>query len=534
MGKQGPCYHCGVTNTPLWRNGPPEKPVLCNACGSRWRTKGTLVNYVPLHCRAEADEYEDHHKVPKPKMISLKKRDEKLKKRKMNYENTVVGKCASNSSQGFQKSIDEDTSNRSSSGSAVSNSESCAQFSADASDLTDPAQSVVWEAQVPSKKRTFLCRPKPSSVEKLTQDLYTILQEQQSSNLSGSYEEELLFESDKPMVSVEIGHGSVLMKHPSSLVREEESEASSLSVENKPPVLSEAYSKSAPLFGCNDFKDNNILYHGSVNYKNPSHQMVQQEPEKRDKSIYNKMQLIWNQDSPLCDIDLNDVINFEVLVGHMTSEEQQQLLRYLPSSDKSQFPGSLKCMFSSSSFKENLSSFQQLLSEGVFGNSSSGVKAEDLRTLKRLAVSNLTKSKWLILYNKLKDSKSINDAGGQIALEAKSSSSKNLGNPRSHEELNQNTAERTTVKSLIMKAGLATKETVDTYGSYITPRNLFSSPTEDQRLMIESHQFPDESTEEDLLLDVPSNGFFPQAELLPVSSFASLQTSAKKRKSKSK
>jgi len=35
--------------TPLWRNGPPEKPVLCNACGSRWRTKGTLSNYMPMH-----------------------------------------------------------------------------------------------------------------------------------------------------------------------------------------------------------------------------------------------------------------------------------------------------------------------------------------------------------------------------------------------------------------------------------------------------------------------------------------------------
>ncbi len=37
------------TATPLWRNGPPEKPVLCNACGSRWRTKGTLLNYMPMH-----------------------------------------------------------------------------------------------------------------------------------------------------------------------------------------------------------------------------------------------------------------------------------------------------------------------------------------------------------------------------------------------------------------------------------------------------------------------------------------------------
>lgn len=25
--------------------------MLCNACGSRWRTKGTLANYAPLHSR---------------------------------------------------------------------------------------------------------------------------------------------------------------------------------------------------------------------------------------------------------------------------------------------------------------------------------------------------------------------------------------------------------------------------------------------------------------------------------------------------
>ncbi|PWA38425.1 hypothetical protein CTI12_AA580180 [Artemisia annua] len=34
-------------NTPIWRNGPPSKPVLCNACGSHWRTKGTLDSYAP-------------------------------------------------------------------------------------------------------------------------------------------------------------------------------------------------------------------------------------------------------------------------------------------------------------------------------------------------------------------------------------------------------------------------------------------------------------------------------------------------------
>lgn len=94
---------------------------------------------------------------------------------------------------------------------------------------------------VPSRKRTCVGRPKPSPVEKLTKDLYTILHEQ-SSHFSGSSDEDLLFESNTPMVSVEIGHGSVLIRHPSSIAREEESEASSLSVDNKRNSLNEAYS----------------------------------------------------------------------------------------------------------------------------------------------------------------------------------------------------------------------------------------------------------------------------------------------------
>lgn len=145
-------------------------------------------------------------------------------------------------------------------------------------------QSTVWETQVPSKKRACISHKNPSPVEKLTQDLCAILHKQQSSNLSESSEEELLFDSDVPMVSVEIGHGSVLIKHPSSLLREEESEASSLSLENKPFALSEAYSHSAPLFGCTDFKGGSVRYHGGENCKILSSQMLQQQQAKRYSS----------------------------------------------------------------------------------------------------------------------------------------------------------------------------------------------------------------------------------------------------------
>lgn len=151
----------GAIGTPLWRNGPPEKPVLCNACGSRWRTKGTLVNYTPLHARAEPDEFEDY-KVSRVRSISINNKEIKVLKRKQNHNNAVVGGVDPEYTHGFRKGLDEDTSNRSSSGSAISNSDSCVLFgSADASDLTGWFASISsWFMLVPYKVQTHceLCR----------------------------------------------------------------------------------------------------------------------------------------------------------------------------------------------------------------------------------------------------------------------------------------------------------------------------------------------------------------------------------------
>lgn len=38
----GPCDHCKATESPQWRRGPVGKPVLCNACGTRYRRTGQL------------------------------------------------------------------------------------------------------------------------------------------------------------------------------------------------------------------------------------------------------------------------------------------------------------------------------------------------------------------------------------------------------------------------------------------------------------------------------------------------------------
>lgn len=71
------------------------------------------------------------------KSISIKNKEAKVLKRKQNYDNAVAGVVTPDYNYSFHKVLDEDTSNKSSSGSAISNSESCVQLSnADASDLT--------------------------------------------------------------------------------------------------------------------------------------------------------------------------------------------------------------------------------------------------------------------------------------------------------------------------------------------------------------------------------------------------------------
>eukprot|EP00878_Enallax_costatus_P008101 GHUV01008472.1.p1 GENE.GHUV01008472.1~~GHUV01008472.1.p1 ORF type:complete len:643 (+),score=300.01 GHUV01008472.1:381-2309(+) len=43
----GPCDHCGVLESPQWRRGPPAKPILCNACGTRYRRTHNLGPPIP-------------------------------------------------------------------------------------------------------------------------------------------------------------------------------------------------------------------------------------------------------------------------------------------------------------------------------------------------------------------------------------------------------------------------------------------------------------------------------------------------------
>ncbi|XP_066386493.1 GATA transcription factor 26-like [Miscanthus floridulus] len=287
MGKQGPCHHCGVTSTPLWRNGPPDKPVLCNACGSRWRTKGSLANYTPMHRKDD-----DEPRVSRLKPPTSKSKSQKKKSNHIIMENEPF------SGQNFQKMGGADPSNWSSSGSAVSYSESRV------AEMTGSAQSHAWESLVPSRKRSCVTRPKPSSVEKLAKDLNSIMHEEQLYYLSGSSEEDLLYHSETPVGSFEIGSGSVLLRHPNSKSLEEESEASSIPADNKSYITSESYSGSVSFVSHSGNKAAINLNAATVR---PKRSLLRIEDNgRRDKLHYENQHILESVDSPLVSADLEE------------------------------------------------------------------------------------------------------------------------------------------------------------------------------------------------------------------------------------
>ncbi|URD81359.1 GATA transcription factor 26 [Musa troglodytarum] len=525
------CCHLKVSrsDTPLWRNGPPEKPVLCNACGSRWRTKGSLMNYIPLHARESFNS--DELQVPKIESISFKPKEQKLQKKRHSNSALELECEMQYCDQNFCKILEGDASNRSCSDSAISGSESCVDFgTTDAkSDLTGSAQSNGWDSLVPSKKRTFITqpRPKPSPVEKLTRDLYSILHEEQASNLSRTSEDDLLYESRTPFGSSEIGYGGLLIKHPNARLVEEESEASSFPVDRS-YIISGGYSGSASVPVNTENKGSSILNPGTDTKKSTA--QMTQDGAKRDKISHQKLNILQDRNSPLSSADLHVFINFENFMKYLTCEEQQQLMKYLPSIDTAKPPESLRSMFTSPQFLETLSHFWQLYQEGVFDLSFSGANAEECRTLKRLALLNCTNHKWSECYLKIKDAP-LNKTKGNAKLYRENLSDlfKLASLKRHHERQNENYPENKSTMtspkrmcrsektnppsrcstqlepSVISSVNDDIEDFVDHEGSCFSSRRIFASPPDRSSLIAPAH-----SSQSDLLLVWPSGGSFPE------------------------
>lgn len=77
-----------------------------------------------------------------------------------------------------------------------------------------------------------------------------------------------------------------------------------------------------------------------------------------------------------------------------------------------------------------------------------------------------------------------------------------------------------------MKSSYEKKEVVENDGSCFSPRSLFALPPDGSSFLLDALNFVEESSDHDLLVNVPSNGSFAQAELLcPSPSFGSQQAS---------
>uniref|UniRef100_A0A453CKA8 Uncharacterized protein n=1 Tax=Aegilops tauschii subsp. strangulata TaxID=200361 RepID=A0A453CKA8_AEGTS len=249
-----------------------------------------------MHSRDDIDA--DQPRVSKLKPPTLRLKEQRQLKKKPSHS---IRENGAFSDQNFWKMGDADPS-RSSSGSALSYSESCAPYgSADASEMGS-AQSHAWESLVPSKKRSCVTRTKSSSVDMLVKDLHCIMHEEQLCYLSGSSEEDLIYHTATPVGSFEIGYGSMLLRSSNSKSAEEDSEANSVPADNKSFLTSESYSGTASFVVHSESKG---ASNSNASPEKPKWFPVQtHEIVKRGKLHYSKQHTLENVGSALVSVAL--------------------------------------------------------------------------------------------------------------------------------------------------------------------------------------------------------------------------------------
>ncbi|XWS55213.1 hypothetical protein CRYUN_Cryun10bG0155400 [Craigia yunnanensis] len=209
MRKTGPCFHCGIDSTPLWRNGPPEKPVLCNACGSRYRLGKSLENYTPKNFQ----------------VIRKKKRKAVPKAIVTDHEETIV------TSNAFYSSILED-------------------YASSESSTSPDNWGSLWG--IPSRKKSPVVYSCLTTIQKLRRDLHDILRDEDPfNNVSEGPEDDVLIYNiniNKLQIpSTEIGLGSILLKFPVTSQDQQEIEPCSSSICGKVSHLNHAQIASPSL-----------------------------------------------------------------------------------------------------------------------------------------------------------------------------------------------------------------------------------------------------------------------------------------------
>ncbi|TKY71316.1 GATA transcription factor 26 [Spatholobus suberectus] len=169
MVKKGPCLHCGISSTPLWRNGPIEKPVLCNACGSRYKLKGHLDNYLPKNVQLQL-----HHK---------------------NFKN-VYG--------GSHLNVEDELSNHAPPTDNGNSNKSTPDFH-----HISPQD---FGNKIPSRKRSPVVYKQMTPMEKFQKQLLSLFRGQRQPNESSSEEILLLDNVNNFIPRNEIGLGAILLK----------------------------------------------------------------------------------------------------------------------------------------------------------------------------------------------------------------------------------------------------------------------------------------------------------------------------------
>ncbi|KAK9217942.1 hypothetical protein WN943_006574 [Citrus x changshan-huyou] len=203
MGKQGPCLHCGIERTPLWRNGPPEKPVLCNACGSRYRLRGTLNNYAPKHLQS-AFPLKKKKQESKMILINSSRTEEKIYDVSSSSCDDVYRTAAS---EGCENNINDGSSSSESTTISCTEAGSC---------IESEIQQSLWDVHIPSRKRSLVVYQSLSPIERLQRDLNKILRHRQDPNssiISESQDGVLLYNLNSQIIyPSEIGLGTILLK----------------------------------------------------------------------------------------------------------------------------------------------------------------------------------------------------------------------------------------------------------------------------------------------------------------------------------
>ncbi|CAN4110644.1 unnamed protein product [Withania somnifera] len=190
-----------IWKTPLWRTGPPGKPVLCNACGSRWRTRGTLIDYIPKLANREIQNYQFPSEI-KPHLLAHADQ-----KQEVGVE--VSGQ------DGSSACLEEEMNKISSLHSAGSSSDSCIHMEetngeADKDPFRNPDS-------VPRRMRSELSQRLLSPVERLQRQLHNNLQQPDYENISvDDGDVTLIYARNKYIAPNEIGLGAMLLVSPNT------------------------------------------------------------------------------------------------------------------------------------------------------------------------------------------------------------------------------------------------------------------------------------------------------------------------------